>query len=134
MLSSTYADDTQFLHADTINNLNDLISNSEKTLLNVKHYFLRNGLLLNPKKTQSIFIGNRQLLAQIPSNIIINCDCGIITPSEHVKNLGVYFDRYMFFDMNISELKKKIMGMLLFINRKGENFLTNEREQLLLNL
>ncbi len=31
-----YADDTQFLHADTINYLNDLISNTEETLFNVK--------------------------------------------------------------------------------------------------
>ncbi len=46
-----YVDHTQFLHADTINNLNDLISNTEETLLNVKHFCLRNGLLLNPKKT-----------------------------------------------------------------------------------
>ncbi len=117
-----YADDIQFLHADTINYLNDLISNTEETLLNVKHCFLRNGLLLNPKKTQCIFIGNRQLLAQTPPNTIIDCDCDIITPSAHVKELVVYFDRYMLFGIHISELNKKIMGMHLFINGISENF------------
>ncbi len=96
-----YADDTQFIHVDAVNNLNDLISNTEGTLLNVKRYFLRNGLLLNPKKKQCIFIGNRQLLTQIPPATIINCDSDVITPITHAKNLGVYFDRYMFFDRHI---------------------------------
>ncbi len=60
---------------------------------NVKHYFLRNGLLLNPKKTQCIFLGNRQLLVQIPPNAVTNCDCDTLTPSVQVKKIGVYFDR-----------------------------------------
>ncbi len=68
------------------------------------------------KENTMHFIGSPQLLAQIPPNTIINCDCDIITPSAHVKNLCVYFDRYMIFDIHISELNKKIMGMLLFIN------------------
>ena len=33
-----YADDTQFLHANTVNNLVDLISITEETLYNVKKY------------------------------------------------------------------------------------------------
>ncbi len=90
-----YADDTQFLHADTPNNLVALISRTEETLRNVKQYFLRNGLMLNSKKTQCIFIGNRQLLSQIPPNTIIDCDGDFIYPSSHVKNLGVFIDKYM---------------------------------------
>ncbi len=61
-----YADDTPFLHADTVNNLEDLISKTEETLFNIEQYFLLNGLLLNSKKTQGIFIGNRHLLFHIP--------------------------------------------------------------------
>ncbi len=55
-------------------------------------YFLTNGLLLNPRKTQSIFIGNRQLLPKISSDTFINCDGVHIYASTRVKNLGVYFD------------------------------------------
>ena len=54
-----YGDCTQFLLADTVNNFRDLISQTEDTLHNVKQCFLSNGLLLNPKKRQCIFIGNR---------------------------------------------------------------------------
>lgn len=117
-----YADDTQFLHADTVNNLEDLISKTEETLCNMKQYFLLNGLMLNSKKTQCIFIGNRQQLSHIPPDTFINCDGEHIYPSTHVKNLGVYIDRYMLFDVHISEVSKKVMGILMFIRRIGDNF------------
>ena len=117
-----YADDTQFLQTDTVNNLEDLISKTEDALHNVKQYFPRNGLILNSKKTQCIFIGNRQPLLRIPPNTFIHCDGNRIYPSTHVKNLGVYFDRYMLFDLHITELTKKIMGTLMYINRISDNF------------
>lgn len=117
-----YADDTQFIQADTVDNLDRLISNTEHALRNIKMYFLTNGLLLNPRKTQCIFIGNRQLLAKIPSDTFINCDGVHIYPATHVKNLGVYFDRYMIFDEHIDKLNTKIMGILMFINRISGNF------------
>ncbi len=90
-----YADDTQFLHTNTVDNLNVLIGNTESTLLRLKSYFLRNCLLLNPAKTQCIFIGNRQLLSLVPPDTRISFDGDSIHPSTHVKNLGVYLDRYI---------------------------------------
>ncbi len=38
-LLGQYADDTQFLHMNTIDNLNLLIGNTESTLLRLKSYF-----------------------------------------------------------------------------------------------
>lgn len=120
-----YADDTKFLFADTIDNLKDLISKTEETLYNVKQYFLRKGIMINSNKTQCIFIGNRQLLSHIPCNTFINCDGDLIYPSSYVKILGVYFDQYMLFDVlyvHITEVSKKIMGTLMFINQVSYNF------------
>ena len=77
--------------------------------------------MLNAKKTQCILIGNRQLLSRVPPNIFIKCDGNHIYPSTHEKYLGVYFDRYMLFDVHITELTKKIMGTLMFINRVSDN-------------
>ncbi len=83
----------------------------------IKLYFITNGLLLNSKKTQCIFIGNRQLLSRLPPETFIDCDSVQIHPSTHVKNLGVYFDKYMIFDVHIDELNKKVMGVLMFLNK-----------------
>ncbi len=117
-----YADNTQFLHTDTIDNFEALISRTVETLRKVKQYFIRNGLMLNSKKTQCIIVGNGQLLSQVPINTIINCDGDIIYPSTHVKNLGVYIDKHLLFDVHINALTNKVMGTLIFINRISHNF------------
>ena len=117
-----YADDTQFLFSSTIDNLNQLIQDTEEVFVKCKNYFLSNGLMLNSNKTQCIFVGNRQLLSRIPPNTVINCDGANIQPSNSVKNLGVYIDRYMLFDVHVNEVNKKAMGILFYINRIGNNF------------
>ena len=50
-----YDDDTQFLYADCLGNLEHLLIKRRHLFL-LQKYFLRNGLLLNTKKTQCIFI------------------------------------------------------------------------------
>ncbi len=54
-----------------INNLENLIVKTEETLTKANHYSLRNGLMINPNKTQCIFTGNRQLLSRIPNKTTI---------------------------------------------------------------
>ncbi len=117
-----YVDDTQFLTADTIDNLNNFISKTEEAMRKIKLYIITNGLLLNPKETQCISIGNRQLLPRIPPETFINRDGVHIHRSTHVKNLGIYFNKYMFFDVHIDERNKKVMGILMFLKRVSENF------------
>ncbi len=117
-----YSDETQFLHTSTIDNLNLLIGHIESTLLRLKRYFLMNGLLLNQAKTQCIFIGNRQLLCHIPPDTRISYDGDSIHLSTHVKDLGVYLDRYMTFDVHVNELNKKVVGTLVHIYRISLNF------------
>lgn len=63
-----YADDTQFLHSNNVDKLDHLIKDTEDTLVEYRRYFLKNGLMINSSKTQCIFIGNRQLLSNIPPN------------------------------------------------------------------
>ena len=112
-----YADDTQFLHADCLSNMETLITKTETSLLAIHNYFLRNGLLLNTKKTQCIFIGNSQLISRIPNNIVISMNNTTITPSKLVKNLGLHLDQCMNFDTHIKELNRKVMGTLIYVNR-----------------
>ncbi len=117
-----YADDTQFLHSDSLDNLGILIKNAETTLTKAREYFLENGLMINPTKTQCIFIGNRQLLSHIPENVKIHFDDTSICRSTHVNNVGLHMDRYMTFDKHVNELSKKALGTLIYINRVRMNF------------
>ncbi len=56
-----YADDTQFLHTETLDGLNNLIPNAELTLKTERTHFLKNSLKLHAKKTQWIFLRTRLL-------------------------------------------------------------------------
>lgn len=117
-----YADDTQFIHSGNIENLDELIHKSEETLKQLRLYFNTNGLMLNTKKTQCIFVGTRGLLAKIPEDTHLNVDGTQISPVKSVKNLGVYFDSNMLFDSHIDELSKRVYGILMYINRLKDNF------------
>lgn len=117
-----FADDSQFLFSDKVQNLPNVIDAAERTLKSAKHYFDTNGLLINAKKTQIIIIGTYQILSQLPEEIKLNFDGNEIRPLKSVKNLGIYFDKYLSFSTHIDELSKKIMGRLIFINRVKEFF------------
>ncbi len=94
-----------------------LIHDTEQTLIKIKHYFNKNGLLLNSMKTQCIFIGSRALISKIPGNTTIRAGEASILPSKSVKNLGLHFDNYMSFDVHVTEMSKKVSGTLMYINR-----------------
>ncbi len=111
-----YADDTQYLQTGTIDNLPQLIHNTEQTLTKIKHYLYKNGLL-NSMKTHCIFIGSRALISNIPGNTIVSAGEAFIHPSRSVKNLGLHFDNYMSFDVHVTEMSKKVSGTLMYINR-----------------
>ena len=134
MLSMQYADYAQFIHTGKVGNIHDLIGRTEETLLKAKRYFLENGLMLNAKKIQFIFIGTRQIMSQIPENVRINFDNEAIEPSKHVKNLGIYMDNTLLFDKHIHELCKKVTGTLLYINRMSERFDRESRTQIVQTL
>lgn len=112
-----YADDTQLLHQGYLDDLNEIIKQTEDTLRKLKSYFYKNGLMINATKTQFIFIGSRQLCSRIPEQVTLNFDGTTISPSTHVKNLGLSMDRYMSFETHANEISKKVMGMLIYINR-----------------
>ena len=121
-LLAQYADDSQVVHAGTIDNLEDLIERAETTLSKIKKYFDKNGLLINANKTQCIFIGLPQYISKIPNNIAIQFDGNTIYSSETVKNLGVYMDKNMSFRCHVDELNKKVTGILMYIRRMKDHF------------
>ena len=117
-----YADGGQFIHTGDVKNIDSLIHEIETTFEKAKDFFDQNGLLVNSKKTQLIFIGSYQNIAKLPQNIQVRFDDNLITPSNLVKNLGVYMDCYMTFEKHVDEMSKKSMGTMMYINRIKHNF------------
>ncbi len=64
------------------------------------------------------FHRSRQLRSRTPEHVVVKFDGTNISPSTHIKNLGLYMDRFMPFGRHINELsKKKVTGMLIYSNR-----------------
>lgn len=116
-----YADDAQIVISDTIENIGDLIKRAEAAFKDAKKYFQKNGLNVNEGKTQCVFIGSRQLISRIPPDIILHFGNASIIPLQSVKNLGVYMDPYMLFDVHVSHICRKVNGLLIYLNRVKES-------------
>ena len=76
-----YADDCQFLLEGKVENINDMKIKAEEVLAKAKYYFDKNGLLINPNKTQCLFVGSRQNIARLPNDISLNFNSIEIFPS-----------------------------------------------------
>ena len=124
-----YADDCQFLIKGKVEDFRNIIAKAEKVLTKAKRYFDQNGLLINPGKTQFIIIGSRQNIARLPEDIHINFENNNIIPSPSVKNLGIYIDRFMTFEVHVEEVRKKVMGILIFLNRIKDSIPLTTRTQ-----
>ncbi len=122
-----YADDTQFIHTGTTDELPDLITRAEATLSLPKTYFNRNGLMINPNKTQCLFVSTRPFIRRIPPDTTINFDNALITPSKHIKNLGIYMDCHLTFDTH-SRNAQESDGDPIFLNRIQDKFDINTRK------
>ena len=117
-----YADDSQIVLANKITNIEALKSEGELALRDAKKYFQANGLNVNEGKTQCMFIGSRQLISLIPPDFNIYFGNIAISPLKSVKNLGVYMDQYLLYDIHINHISRKVNGILIFLNRIKDNF------------
>ncbi|MEL6989626.1 MAG: hypothetical protein AAGK97_17585 [Bacteroidota bacterium] len=117
-----YADDMQCLITGDPENPEDLINRAINILRIAKRYFNSIGLLLNESKTQFMFFGSKQFISRIPDDLEIIIDNITIKPSKRIKNLGVYMDSCLTFNLHIDEMIKKVTGILLFLDRVWDRF------------
>ncbi len=84
--------------------------------------------MINPNKTQCLFVSTKPFIRWIPSDTTITFDNAHSTPSNHIKNLGIYMDCHMTFDVHIQEMHKKVIGILFFLNRIKDKFEISTRK------
>jgi hypothetical protein len=98
-----YADDTQlyisFSSSDSSNSLRILSS----ALDSVYSWLTSNRLSVNPSKTEFLLVGTPQQRSKIISASLSFCN-STLTPTTHVRNLGVVFDADLSFKRHISNL------------------------------
>ena len=110
-----YADDVQLLFTGNPNQLDNMKADAEITLKHLYNWYNSNGLKLNAEKTQSIIIGSSNAVKQTEKFFLTFNEVDIYS-SNTVKNLGVWFDQNMKFDIHVNKLCRKLNGTLLFLH------------------
>ena len=118
-----YADDTQIYGTCySYNHLPQLINTITKCICDLKVWMSSNRLKLNDDKTEMIIIGDQK---NDTKQTQIEINNHLITCSNKVKNLGVWFDRDMSMSFYVTDLCKNLYFQLRNI-AYIRNYLTND--------
>ena len=108
-----YADDVQLLFSGTPNNL-ALNAHAETSLKTTKYWYSKNGVKMNPNKTQCILFATPKFNKRTET-LQLTIDSIVQHVEDNVKNLGVIFDRRISFDCQIKSLCSLFNGTLSYI-------------------
>jgi len=104
-----YADDTQIylsFRPCSIHLEINAVSVIGKCIIDVHSWFIRNRLMINDAKTESLIIGTREQLEKTSIESITIGDT-VIKPFESVRDLGSWFDAHMRMNVHIGKICSK---------------------------
>ena len=111
LMSHFYADDSQIYKSCSHQNLYTLVDQFQRCFNEIKSWMNANKLMLNDSKTEVLFIGRPTILEK--SNIdSINFGGSPISVSKVAKNLGVYIDSNLSFEIHVNNTLKNIYMVL----------------------
>ena len=100
-----YADDTQLYLSIQPNDINDLVFKMEACISEVKEWMHDNKLKLNDDKTEVILINPKKYEVDVSS---LGVGDGVVHFSDSAKNLGVYIDKDLTMNCQITNLSKAV--------------------------
>ena len=106
-----YADDTQLAVFGYPRDVAAAVNNLQQDLSSVSLWLCKNGLKVNPDKTQLIVIGTKQNLRSLQP-VTVNVMGTSINESATVKNLGVTFDKNLTFTDHVTDVARRCTGVL----------------------
>ena len=106
-----YADDCQVAVFGRPSDCAALVRSMELNLSCLSKWFCKNGMRVNPDKTQLIVLGTRQNVQTSPVSIQFMGSTVVNSPS--VKNLGIVFDQHMTFASHVDDVVRRCTGVLI---------------------
>ena len=109
-----YADDFVIYLSGHITEIETIIAKINEDIVSISQWAIANGLIINEKKTQAIWIGSKGFMIQLrrlkTSPIILNGN--IITPCESLKVLGITLDSTLSWREQCNVTSKKSFAAL----------------------
>ena len=100
-----YADDTQLYISFNTQDTTSAISKLERCMAEIQEWMVINKLQLNGEKTDIVITGSASRLRKLNISTIKVGDA-TVSPSPHVRNLGVIFDSHLTMEQQVSALCK----------------------------
>ena len=108
--ASMYADDTHV--TITSNNLENLLENAQRELLNISEWMRINKLTANPKKTEYMLIGHPRKVNKLDVSEPLILNNSEIKRAKKTKSLGVIVDEGLNWEQHFKIVKGKVRGGL----------------------
>ena len=129
-----YADDSQlnvsFSPKDELGQ-DDALAAMERCVEEIRHWMIRNRLMMNNDKTEVLLIGTKQQLVKVNINHV-KVGSANIAPTSHAKNLGVWFDSNLSMSVHITNACSASFFHLYNI-RKISKYLSRECKETLIH-
>ena len=85
-------------------------------LRDISTWCAKNSLLINPEKTKLVVVGSARLIKRLP-HISLSLLGKTISPVSVAKDLGVYIDQYLTYDLHVTKTVSSCMNQLVQIGR-----------------
>jgi len=99
-----YADDTQLFVFLSTSSLFRSLCSLQQCVSSLHSWFIHNGIVLNPTKTEAIYFGTSRRLQSLSYLTSIEVAGTSVSLVDTVKLLGVTFDKHLNFDKHISNV------------------------------
>ena len=110
----TYADDTQLYTSFKTQSSAAATEKMEMCVREARKWITSHELKLNESKTELILCGTKQQLAKV-NDFTIRIGDVTISPSDNVRNLGIYMDSALTMTDHVSRTSAKCMGAIQMI-------------------
>ena len=98
---AAYVDDRQLYFKLPLSDSSRAMAVVNQDLRNISKWCKKNWLLINPDKTKLVVVGSAQLIKRLP-HISLSLLGKTISPVPFAKDLGVYIDQYLTYDIHFS--------------------------------
>ena len=113
--AAAYVDDSQ-LYKFSVSDSSIAMAAVNQDLRNISKWCATNALLINPDKTKLVVVGSAQLIKRLPP-ISLSLLGKTISPVPFAKDLGIYIDQCLTYDVHITKTASSCMNQLVHIRR-----------------
>ena len=106
---AAYVDGSQLLFKFSVLDSSSVMAAVNQDLTNISKWCAKNSLLINPDKTKLVVVGSAQLIKRLP-HISLSLWGKTISPGSLTKDLGVYIDHYLTYDVHVTKTISSCMN------------------------